>query len=513
MFKSLYIPKPGSELPSKKIQVKKPLDTTLEQVNQLAGHVILWSRYAKPKDIAWVLRLLSTCRYFRENRSLSIQRIFSISPDQAHCLINAYMGRNLFITGPAGTGKSFITTMISEMLAGVKKNVRRTASTGVAAVAIGGGTIHSLLGIGTAKKVEAQIVHGWVNNKNYVWENFFALNTLMLDEISMMNAGHMDMIEMIPRIIKGRHDKIAGGLQMIISGDFLQLPPVEGELAFTSPIWWKFDFVNCYLTTSYRQLDTSWFDMLCRIRLGELTVEITASLLGRFNSIPDPDCCRLYSKRDIVQKANEQKLARLNAPERVYFSETSGHALLKKRTRGIELFTYPLRECEPASALDKHFKVGHCIRFKVGARVMLLENDIKRGLCNGSVGTIVEMRDEEIRVQFPHLEDKIMSITQSIWEMVDYVKKRIYIRIQFPLILAYAITIHKAQGMGLKQARTSLTKKEIFQPGQAYVALSRLETLKGLDLEGFDPSAIRADPLCLDFYKNIAQSKAYDNKQ
>jgi hypothetical protein len=442
--------------------------------------------------------------------------MYNVSREQALCLFQAYLGRNMLITGPAGTGKSFIMKMIVEMLKGGGRRAVRTASTGTAAINIGGSTIHSFTGIGINDNIRPGTLTRWRQQKNYVWENFETLDTLMIDEISMLNEKQFDLVEAVARFMLDNHKKAAGGLQVIVCGDFLQLPPVSGSFAFKSDAWKRLNFGICQLETSFRQTDPTWFNMLCKLRKGQrdaYTVDrLFSRVLGRMTTPPEnTDCTQLFSKRAVVQKVNEERLAQLPPPyvERDYTAVTKVYKIhkmpLSTQTMTEHIHTY-VGNSEPAIMLDKHFKVNHSILLKTGCKVMLIENGVAPNTANGSVGVVTSIAMDSVEVLFEGHE-KPVKISPVTWEYTNQGKHEAYSRRQLPLILAYAITIHKAQGMGLERAKTSLRENEIFQAGQAYVALSRVHTLEGLLLEAFSPNTVRAHPECLKFYQQLDEER------
>ena len=490
----------------KKKAVVRSLETSLLEVQTIEAFVLVWLNRGMPRgEIALAFQLCFTCRYTRINMYKLLGRMYQISREQVVCLFRVYIGRNVFITGPAGTGKSFIMCMIHDMLIGMRKRSVRTASTGTASVAINGQTIHSFTGIGIHEKLRAQTMDQWRDQENYVFRNFNGLDVLMLDEISMINGDQFNLIEAVPRFMHNDHTIPAAGTQFVVSGDFLQLPPVKGKFAFQSDAWHRLALVPCCLKTSYRQANQDWFEMLCKIRKGQLDGFTTEQLLSRMRPQPDPNCCRLYSKRDVVRRVNVEKLAEVRAESYTYYGTTSVYKIDKRGKHLRQVHYYPgERGLEGATLLDKYFKADHKLEFKIGCRVMLVQNDVAPGVANGSVGTVLEMQPARVIVQFDDAE-KAIAVETVDWETVNHGVGEATCRRQIPLILAYAITIHKAQGMGLTRARTSLRRTEIFQDGQAYVSLSRIQSLDGLDLEGFDSAAVRANPLCLEFYQALEE--------
>ena len=511
MLKRLYVPPDNEEPPpAKRVPTSVPLGTTLAEMNTFTALIYAWQRCMTHSDVGLAFSVAFTCRYARVNMDSLLCAMYNLSPDQVRCLFRAYCGDNLFITGPAGTGKSFIMVMIRDMLVGMGRRVARTASTGTAAINIGGSTIHSFAGIGINEHLHSSTLTRWADDRGYVWENFYQLATLMIDEISMLNNNQVGLVEAVARFMRNNHREAAGGLQFIVCGDFLQLPPVKGAFAFTSEAWARLNFRPCLLETSHRQTDPLWYNMLCQLRRGQLDGYTQEQLLSRIVSADTAaasDCTQLFSKRDKVQKVNEERLALVEGTERIYFAVTDVFKLTGNPTEFVAQHQRTLRgNSVEADRYDVHFKVGQRLVLKVGAKVMIVDNNIEAGYANGTIGIVEELKDSAIDVRVEGL-DKPVTVLQVEWKHVNVGKREMYSRKQFPLSLAYAITIHKAQGLGLARARTSLRRNEIFQPGQGYVSLSRVQTLAGLQLDAFEAGAIRAHEASLAFYRQLEEQE------
>ena len=493
---------------------QKQRTVTNFEIDRLEAFVLLWQNCMTLRDIAFAFQLCHTSHYLRSNMCSTLCRMYELSHDQVHCLYRVFLKQNVFITGPAGTGKTFIGHIIYAMLTGMDKQVARTASTGVSAINIHGQTVHSFAGIGINETLRTATMARWRDEQNYVFENYLNLDAQILDEVSMLNANQFSLIEAVPRFMRNEHTTPAGGLQMIIFGDFLQLPPVKGEFAFMSPAWTQLNLVPCVLTTPHRQLNTMWYEMLCKLRLGQVNTFIFEQLKQRVTLQPDPNCPRLFSKRVVVDAENEKKLAELTSETTTLYSTTTVFKIVSK-TCILPVLDFRgmggARERETmkgAEQLDQHFKAPHALKLKVGARVMLVDNNAitnpkyRSKVANGSTGEVVGYRNNAVVVQFDDVGNPL-SVPRVTWEVTHRGKRETYIRTQYPLMLAWAITIHKAQGLGMTRLRTSLRGSEIFQAGQGYVSLSRARTLEGLDLDAFDIDSIRVDQRCIEFYNNL----------
>ncbi|XP_053929107.1 ATP-dependent DNA helicase PIF1 [Cuculus canorus] len=408
-----------------------------------------------------------------------------LSAEQEAVLSAVRSGKSIFFTGCAGTGKSFLLKRIVGSLP--PKSTYVTASTGVAACHIGGTTLHAFAGIGSGKAPLEQCVQ--LAERPGVWQHWLACQHLIIDEISMVDGKFFDRLEAVARAVRKR-DEPFGGIQLIICGDFLQLPPVckaneETKFCFQAKSWRKCIHINMELTEVRRQTDKTFVSLLSAVRLGRCTEEVTRLLMQTAANRSERDgilATRLCTHKDDVEVTNERRLQQLSG----------------------EVHTFEALDSDPmlVKLIDAQCPVGGRVELKLGAQVMLAKNlDVPQGLVNGARGVVVGFESEEKglpKVRF------LCGVTQII-KMEKWVFKGpsgIHLsRQQLPLKLAWAISIHKSQGMTLDCVEISLSR--VFESGQAYVALSRARSLEGLRVLDFDPKVVRADPAVLQFYRQL----------
>lgn len=397
-------------------------------------------------------------------------------------------GCNVLVTGSAGTGKSEIL----KALLRDNPNLPVTASTGIAAVNVGGCTIHSWAGIGLGEDPVAQLAGRITGNRGKHYDRIRGAARICLDEVSMIGAPLLRTLDHVFRLVRENPNPF-GGIQMVFFGDFLQLPPViKGTpnpeiFAFQTDSWAAAGVKTHLLTKVWRQADAEFSAALNDIRMGEVSDRARSILNARFKA-PDPDPTQppvvVHVTNADVDQENAEKLALLSGEMETYDAMDSG------RPGAVEM-------------LRKHCIAPSELNLKVGVRVMLLKNlDTSEGLCNGTMGTVVNFLGEKKAycrrtpvVRFMNGHE--LSITSARWETKED-GKVVASREQLPLRLAWAITTHKSQGMSLDKVRLHLGKT--FEYGQAYVALSRARTVEGLFIESSKAGCIRAHPEAVKFY-------------
>ena len=410
--------------------------------------------------------------------------------------------KNMVIVGSAGSGKSVV---IKEIYKHAKaqnyyNNIYITATTGVAAYSINGITINSFAGIGTGEHSIANIITKVKKNKTTL-HRIRETNILVIDEVSMMSAEIFEKLNTLFQTLRGSR-KLFGGIQLILSFDILQLQPVfkdytrDCRLIIQSEIFQKsFNKEKgnlILLQKSFRQEnDIPFKNMLNEIRVGTVT-EQTLKLLEqrRMENFPD-------IPKDLVElvptnkQANDINYNKLNAIRgKMYTFE----AIIKKSN--INPDVEAVLERELITQLNS--KNAMNLQIKIGAKVMLIKNlDVSSGLCNGSVGTIKGISNSEISVFFENGLTHYIKKEEFKLEMENC---RVTMQ-QYPLILAYSITISKAQGLTLTNAILDLNK--CFCVHQTYVALSRLTNLNGLYIRTFDEKKILVDSECLYWMESI----------
>ncbi|XP_075040101.1 ATP-dependent DNA helicase PIF1 [Mixophyes fleayi] len=422
--------------------------------------------------------------------TLTMPRQMQLSSEQSLILSTVLSGRNVFFTGSAGTGKSFLLKRIIGALP--PKSTYATASTGVAACHIGGTTLHAFAGIGSGKAPLEQCIE--MAHRPGVRQHWISCRHLIIDEISMVEGELFDKLEAVARAVRCR-DEPFGGIQLIVCGDFLQLPPVtqassQTKFCFQAKSWRKCIHLNMELTAVRRQTDKKFISLLQAIRLGRCTEEVTRQLLLTSNHKIERDgilATRLCTHKDDVDLTNERRLQQLPG----------------------EIHTYDALDSDPmlVKTMNTQCPVAQQIQLKKGAQVMLAKNlDVAQGLVNGARGVVIGF--EGAGKALPKV--RFLCGVTEVMKMERWVIKGhggIYLtRQQLPLKLAWAISIHKSQGMTLDCVEISLSR--VFESGQAYVALSRARSLEGLRVMDFDPKAVNANPYVLHFYARLKKERA-----
>ena len=382
-------------------------------------------------------------------------------------------GESVLLTGPAGAGKTFVLNQFIRIAKSEGKHVSVTATTGLAATHLGGTTIHSWSGIGINDELHSGFAENMSKTRREIIEK---TNVLIIDEISMLHDYRLDMVDQVCRIVR-KKDEPFGGIQIIMSGDFFQLPPINrgdsraGGFVVNSQVWRDLDPTICYLEEQHRQNDEQLLDILNALRAGELRRSHAETLLARVGVEPDSDelLTELHTVNVDVDKLNDAKLDLLAGDELFYTQSTTGGK-------------------NYVEALQRSVLAPVTLRVKKGALVMAVKNSLDRKYVNGSLGIVIGF---EADTEYPIVEfksGKVVTMSPDTWELRDGDKKRASIS-QIPLRLAWAITVHKSQGMTLDAARIDLRKA--FVEGMGYVALSRVKNLHNLYLSGINRMALQ----------------------
>lgn len=388
-------------------------------------------------------------------------------------------GASVFLTGEPGSGKTFLVNKYVRYLRDHDIRVAITASTGIAATHIGGSTIHSWSGIGIRKSLSKQDLDIIAGTERLV-KQIQGTHALIIDEISMLDAVTLDMVETVCRTIR-KSPAPFGGLQVVLVGDFFQLPPVskmgeeQAQFAFTAAAWSESLFDVCYLTEQHRQSDAALSSVLAAIRGGVIEDATLAHLDTRRVEHHDQHqrATKLYSHNANVDEVNAEKLTNLPGKARVFKMEHHG------QKSKVEALT---RGCLSPEKLE----------LKIGATVMCTRNNPEKGFVNGTLATVVDFDDADGNPIIELKNKRRLTVEPMEWAMEDGEKVSARI-VQVPLRLAWAMTVHKSQGMSLDAAVMDLSHSFAF--GQGYVALSRVRTLDGLHLLGWNERALRVDPL------------------
>ena len=407
-------------------------------------------------------------------------------PDQIIALARINEGKNVFLTGPAGTGKSSVTVEAIRRRIG-DRSLKVCATTGVAALNlrdklattfgqhVDTSTIYRWSGIGLGPK-EGQDFADYMRYMRTKGRSFdgtkrriVGTKTLIIDEVSMLPGRTLEFIDYVCRECRGNTSPF-GGIQVVAVGDFLQLPPVSKtgkyDWAFLSPVWQEMGFSNVTLRKVHRQDDPEFISILNQFREGTITKEGAAILKKRVAMFPKASLLRLFTHNTQVDKWNTYQLGTLPGDEMEFSAHGEGPS-------------------EEVAWLQKNLVTPTVLRLKANARVMVTANLPSTNgdtleAANGDVGTVTSWRDGEISVTLD--SGKTIIVKSHVWDFDptreggDSGKFT-----QFPLRLAWAATIHKSQGLTLDAALIDIRAAR--EPGQAYVAVSRVKSLSGLHLK------------------------------
>ena len=445
-------------------------------------------------------------------------------------------GQNVFLTGSAGSGKTYTLNQYIDYLRARRVPVAVTASTGIAATHMNGTTIHSWSGIGIKDELTDRDL-STLSRKQFLADRLKDTAVLVIDEISMLHAKQLNLVSQVLKHIR-KNDKAFGGIQVVVAGDFFQLPPIgsKGEtnrekFAFMSEAWLDAKFHICYLSEQHRQVSDAanggldLDDILNQIRRQEVTFEAIAALEATYDQSVDIKRTRLYTHNLNVNKINDKELASLDGEMMRFEATATGDSKL-------------------VETLKKTVRTQDELILKVGAKVMFIKNNAELGVSNGTMGELIGFAavkiddkdssdalieddssddvDEEAAGEKTTKGKKSAAkkdkekpkskkpTTQKMpvvrlnsgreviaepeeWIIEDETGDVLASYLQVPLCLAWAITIHKSQGMTLDAAEIDLSRT--FELGQGYVALSRLKSLSGLQLLGMNDMSLQLDPL------------------
>lgn len=400
---------------------------------------------------------------------------------QSEALDILKMGKNVFLTGPAGSGKTHVLNSYIQYLKSHAVDVAVTASTGIASTHLGGMTIHSWSGLGVKDFLTDRDIDDMMQ-KSYLYKRFEKTKVLVIDEVSMLHHFRLDLIEWICRQMK-HNERPFGGMQVILCGDFFQLPPVtrgevvESEFAYKAESFLASKFTICYLSEQHRQKDNTYLSILNEIRQNKVTNRTVDLLKDRINKDIGHlgEYTRLYTHNIDVDSVNKRYLDMISGTSKKYEMESKGSSGLVETLKKSCLSPYELE-------------------LKVGARVMFTKNHPEGQYVNGTLGVIKEFNNYGDPIVLTNSGMEIQVSPQS-WKIEEEGKVKAEIS-QIPLRLAWAITVHKSQGMSLDAMEVDLSKS--FVKGMGYVALSRVRSLEGVRLIGFNDMALLVDPEVLE---------------
>ncbi len=385
-------------------------------------------------------------------------------------------GANVFLTGEPGSGKTHTIREYIKYLREHNIEPAITASTGIASTHIGGMTIHSWSGIGV-KNTLSEYDLSILSDNRTIYNRLTKTKVLIIDEISMLGSTTFGMVDMVCRYVRGNTEPF-GGIQVVCVGDFFQLPPVQkgrsSSFAFESSVWEELKMVCCYLEEQHRQDDAEFLSVLSAIRGGsfdEYHFELLQSRYIEREKMP-ADTTKLFPHNLNVDRINDTELSKINDEEQVFIMTSKGRESLVLNLK---------KSCLSPERLV----------LKRGAVVMFTKNSHENGFVNGTIG---EVQGFDSLTGFPVVLTKAgkkITVTPLDWVIEEDGKTKAKIT-QIPLRLAWAITIHKSQGMSLDTAIMDLGLS--FEYGQGYVALSRVRRLQGLFLLGWNDMAFKVHP-------------------
>ncbi|MEX0933642.1 MAG: helix-turn-helix domain-containing protein [Candidatus Paceibacterota bacterium] len=416
-------------------------------------------------------------------------------------------GHNAYITGSAGSGKTHLLNTYINYLRDNGVSVGITASTGIAATHMNGVTIHSWSGIGVKDSLSDSDIHDLVK-KRYLAKHFEKTNVLIIDEISMLHSFQLDMVDRICRAFK-QNDSAFGGVQVVLCGDFFQLPPIgasrgtdenetkEVTSVYMAEAWSALNLKICYLEEQYRQkAENGAYDKLLSVLNDIRNDSVNGDTLELLNTCRDRlvehegIITKLYTHNCDVDRVNESALSGIGGKEHRYEMSFYGNKKL-------------------AETLEKNCLAPGVLLLKKGAIVMFVKNNRNEGYVNGTLGTVVDVNEAGYPVVRTK-DGRLITAVHEAWRIEEEGKTKAEIR-QIPLRLAWAITVHKSQGMSLDSAEIDLSHS--FEKGMGYVALSRVRTLSGIKLLGLGEHALSIDTNILAFDKELLEKSKHAREE
>ena len=394
------------------------------------------------------------------------------------------LGHNVYLTGAAGSGKTYVLNQYIKYLRQNHIVVGVTASTGIAATHMNGMTIHSWAGLGIGDSIDMERIL----TKSTLKKRMAEARVLIIDEVSMLDGHVLDAVDAITRAFKNK-TKPFGGLQVVLSGDLFQLPPVtkSGEpfFVFNSEAWKSMNLKICYLDEQHRQDDSNLLSILNAIRSNNVDEAHFSELSERMKPAPaGEDIIKLYTHNAHVDDINTTELNKLKTKSKTYRMSSNG------RRNAVE-------------SLIKRCLAPEKLVIKINSEVMFVANNQSKNFFNGTLGKVIKFSDDGQPVV--QTKDRQITVEEHTWKTEDG-EKTIAEITQLPLRLAWAITIHKSQGMSLDAAEIDLSKS--FEPGMGYVALSRVRSIEGLYIKGINNMAMVVNQQIIDLDKTLKTRSA-----
>lgn len=401
-------------------------------------------------------------------------------------------GQNVFLTGAPGAGKTHLLNRFIKYLHEREVNIAITAPTGIAATHIGGMTLHSWSGLGIREDITEDVIEDLLS-KSYLRKRFETTQVLIIDEISMLSPRLFEAIDVLLQNVRFSNEPF-GGMQVVCTGDFFQLPPIikpnfqamedvlqdEDDIppryVWQTRTWQNLMPTVCYLSERYRHDDPDFIRLLDEIRAGNISSH-SRELLDecQYNTeFFDEKPTRLYTHNADVDYINANELHKIKEEEHQFSAVRKGNQKISER-------------------LLENSLISPVLTLKKGAQVLFIKNNFEKGYVNGTLGTVVDFDAEKKCPIVRTFDGKKILAEAEEWSISDENNTKVASVAQIPLRLAWAITVHKSQGMTLDAAEIDLRKA--FERGQGYVALSRVKNLFGLKLLGFNGVALQVDPL------------------
>jgi ATP-dependent DNA helicase PIF1 len=411
---------------------------------------------------------------------------------------------NVFITGPGGCGKSAVLDEICKKLEAEGAIYRITASTGIAACNIGGTTVHRMVGMGLAKEPIEDLVRKTKKNSRLrnMWRE---MQVLIIDEISMLGIDFFCAMDEIAQHMRNSLQPF-GGIKLVLSGDFLQLQTIGAnslgcEFLFQTQLWEELDLEVILLDEIFRQENVEFAQLLCRMRTAQLTEEDVYFINSLDRSVESEDPLCIYAVNSLVDDLNACRLKSVEGIEREYVADVECSEL-----QGAPKLSASAKEAYCKHAVETN-RVGERLTLKVGTKVMLVANvSVDEGLCNGARGEVTDFEPLTYKPMVRFENGLVCEIDPFKWETKIPGECKVIFR-QMPLIIAYACSVHKVQGLSLRSMKVDLGNT-IFCPGQSYVALSRATDPELTCVRNFDPSKVTASKSAVDYYKSLESSVA-----
>ena len=397
-------------------------------------------------------------------------------------------GQSVFLTGAPGSGKTYVLNQFIQLARAAKKRVAVTASTGIAATHIGGTTIHSWSGLGIRDAISERD-EKWLKENDRLLKRYNNVDILIIDEVSMIHGKRLDMINQVCKWLR-ESDEPFGGIKVILTGDLFQLPPINRgdtsiDFAHLSKAWKELQPKICYLSEQHRQENDPLLDLLEAMRagdVGEVHFDALSERLGR--EVPvGVSITKLYAHNQDVEQINDDHLKAISDDAKTFVMETYGVQA-------------------KIDQLIKSVLAPEVLELKTGAEVMFVANNFSEGFVNGSRGKVVGFKDGAPLVELQR-NKRVIAVEKHGWALEEDGKERARVT-QLPLRLAWAITIHKSQGMSLDSAEIDLSRA--FTPGMGYVALSRVRSLDGVFLRGINNTALAMHPEIFSFDESLKEA-------